>query len=82
MFLLFLIYFLFGLFSLHSIFLLSCVLNEIKFDMKILALIAEKITTNVRELEASLNNLATYLTISGQEPSLDNIILYIKNYII
>jgi len=54
--------------------------NEIKFDMKILALIAEKISTNVRELEASLNNLATYLTISGQEPSLDNIILYIKNY--
>ena len=54
--------------------------NEIKFDMKILAIIAEKITTNVRELEASLNNLATYLTISGQEPSLDNIILYIKNY--
>ena len=37
-------------------------------------------TTNVRELEASLNNLSTYLTVSSQEPSLDNILSYIQNY--
>jgi chromosomal replication initiator protein len=54
--------------------------NDIKLGEDIIKLIAEKITSNVRELEASLNNLTTYLTISGREPSLNNIFLYIKNY--
>jgi chromosomal replication initiator protein len=51
-----------------------------KFDDQILRCIAEKITTNVRELEAALNNLTTYLTISGKEASLENIYIYIQNY--
>ena len=54
--------------------------NSIKFDHKILNLIAKKITTNVRELEAALSNLTTYLLISSKEPSLDNICAYIQNY--
>jgi chromosomal replication initiator protein len=54
--------------------------NNMKFDDQILRCIAEKITTNVRELEAALNNLTTYLTISGKETSLENIYIYIQNY--
>jgi chromosomal replication initiator protein len=54
--------------------------NAMKFDDQILRCIAEKITTNVRELEAALNNLTTYLTISGKEASLENIYIYIQNY--
>ena len=54
--------------------------NSMKFDDQILKCIAEKITTNVRELEAALNNLTTYLTISGKEASLENIYIYIQNY--
>lgn len=54
--------------------------NSIKFDTKILNLIAEKITTNVRELEAALNNLTTYLLISSKEASLENIYAYIQSY--
>ncbi|WPX95903.1 chromosomal replication initiator protein DnaA [Candidatus Bandiella euplotis] len=54
--------------------------NTIKFNSQILNLIAEKITTNVRELEAALNNLTTYLSISGKEASVENICLYIHNY--
>ena len=54
--------------------------NGVKFEKEILHLISEKVTTNVRELEASLNNLSTYLTVSSQEPSLDNILSYIQNY--
>jgi chromosomal replication initiator protein len=54
--------------------------NNMKFDDRILTLIAEKITTNVRELEAALNNLTTYLTLSGKKPLLYNIHNYIQNY--
>ena len=54
--------------------------NSIKFDIKILKLIAEKITSNVRELEAALNNLTTHLLISSKEVSLDNICTYIQSY--
>lgn len=54
--------------------------NSIKFDIKILKLIADKITTNVRELEAALNNLATYLLTSSKEASLGNICNYIQDY--
>jgi chromosomal replication initiation ATPase DnaA len=41
--------------------------NDIRFEENILKMIADKVTTSVRELEAGLNNLKTYLSISGKK---------------
>ncbi|MBY0379911.1 MAG: hypothetical protein K2P99_05865 [Burkholderiales bacterium] len=55
--------------------------NDIQFEENILKMVADKITTSVRELEAGLNNLKTYLSISGKKATSDNICKYIQNYI-
>jgi chromosomal replication initiator protein len=55
--------------------------NNIQFEENILKMVADKVTTNVRELEAGLNNLQTYLGISGKKATSDNICKYIQNYI-
>ena len=44
-------------------------------------MIADKVTTSIRELEAGLHNLKTYLSISGKNATSDNICKYIQNYI-
>ena len=56
--------------------------NEIIFEDAILKIIADKIKTNVRELEAGLNNLNIYLSISGKKATVDNICRYVQNYIV
>ncbi len=55
--------------------------NILQFEENILKMVADKITTSVRELEAGLNNLTTYLSISGKKATSDNICKYIQNYI-
>jgi chromosomal replication initiator protein len=55
--------------------------NDIRFEENILKMIADKVTTSVRELEAGLNNLKTYLSISGKKATSDNMCKYIQNYI-
>jgi hypothetical protein len=48
-------------------------------EENILKMIADKVTTSVRELEAGLNNLKTYLSISGKKATSDNMCKYIQN---
>ena len=55
--------------------------NDIRFEENILKMIADKVTTSVRELEAGLNNLKTYLSISGKKATSDNMCKYIQSYI-
>jgi chromosomal replication initiator protein len=55
--------------------------NEIRLEENILKLIADKVTTSIRELEAGLNNLKTYLSISNKDITTENICKYIQNYI-
>ncbi|MFQ3307509.1 MAG: chromosomal replication initiator protein [Candidatus Midichloriaceae bacterium] len=55
--------------------------NQINFDKNTLNILADKITTSVRELEAGFSNLTTYLSISGKEATIDNVFLYIQNHI-
>ena len=55
--------------------------NDIKFEISTLKLIADKITTSIRELEAGLNNLKTYISFSGKKQTTENICKYIQNYI-
>ena len=55
--------------------------NDIKLEANILKLIADKIITSIRELEAGLNNLKTYLSFSGKKETTENICKYIQNYI-
>ena len=55
--------------------------SDIIFEESILKILADKITTNIRELEAGLNNIKTYLNISGKKVTRDNICHYIQNYI-
>lgn len=55
--------------------------NDIRFEENILKMIADKVTTSVRELEAGLNNLKTYLSISGKKATSDNMCKYIQDYI-
>ena len=55
--------------------------NDIRFEKNVLEMIADKVTASVRELEAGLNNLKTYLNISGKKATNDNIYKYIQSYI-
>ena len=55
--------------------------NPIKFDEDTLKLLANKVKSSVRELEAAVKNLTTYLTISGKKPTPDNISKYISYHI-
>ena len=55
--------------------------NDIKFEENILKLIAEKVTTSIRELEAGINNLKIYLSVSQKNSTTENICKYIQNYI-
>jgi len=55
--------------------------NTISFNKDILKLLANKVESNVRELEAAIKNLTTYLTISCKEPTVDNICKYIEHHI-
>ena len=55
--------------------------NDIKFEENILKFIAEKVTTSIRELEAGINNLKTYLSVSQKNSTTENICKYIQNYI-
>lgn len=55
--------------------------NIIKFDQGTLKLLANKVESSIRELEASIRNLTAYLTHSCKEPTLKNIHGYINNYV-
>ena len=55
--------------------------SDIRFGENILKMIADKVTTSIRELESGLHNLKTYLSISGKNATSDNICKYIQNYI-
>jgi len=55
--------------------------NDIKFEENILKLIAEKVATSIRELEAGINNLKTYLSVSQKNSTTENICKYIQSYI-
>ena len=55
--------------------------NDIRFEENILKMIADKVAASVRELEAGLNNLKTYLSISGKQATSDNMCKYIQSYI-
>ena len=55
--------------------------SDIIFEESILEILADKITTNIRELEAGLNNIKTYLNISGKKVTRSSICHYIQNYI-
>ena len=55
--------------------------NPIRFHKEILKLLANKIKSNIRELEASIKNLTTYLMISQKKPTTNNIYMYIQDHI-
>ena len=55
--------------------------NNSRFNEHILELIARKITSNIRELEAGFNNLKNYLDMSGKRNTEEIVHKYIQHYI-